>query len=76
MLIGYKMLGNEALLPMNFFLQQWIPVSLKPKKTLELQHSSENKNTERSTLYWTGVFKQWAVTKGKMRKLTATKCHS
>ena len=25
MLIGYKLLGNEALLRMNLFLQQWKP---------------------------------------------------
>ena len=31
----------------------------------ELRHGIENKTTKRSTAYWTGVFKQWAVTRGK-----------
>ena len=26
----------------------------------ELKHGSENKNTRRRTVYWTGIFKQWA----------------
>ena len=29
MLIDYKLLGNEALLLMKFFLQQWFRVSMK-----------------------------------------------
>lgn len=41
-----------------------LPILLKP--TI-LKHSSENKNTIRNTLYYTGVLKQWAVT-GKIEK--------
>ena len=35
----------------------------------ELKHGSENKNTKRSTVNWTGVFKQWAVTRGKKEEI-------
>ena len=35
----------------------------------ELKHGIQNKKTKRSTAYWTGVFKQWAVTKGKKEEI-------
>ena len=35
----------------------------------ELKHGNENKNAKRSTLYWTGVFKQWAVTRDKNEQI-------
>ena len=31
----------------------------------ELRNTSENKNTKRSTDYWTNIFPQWAKTRGK-----------
>ena len=31
----------------------------------ELINASENKNTKRSTEYWTNIFHQWAKTSGK-----------
>ena len=34
-----------------------------------LKHGRENKTTKRSTVYWTGVFKQWAVTRGKKEEI-------
>ena len=34
-----------------------------------LKHGNENKNAKRSTLHWTGVFKQWAVTRGKKEQI-------
>ena len=35
----------------------------------ELRNTSENKNTERSTDYWTNIFQQWAKTRGKNEQL-------
>ena len=35
----------------------------------ELKHGSENKNTKWSTIYWTCVFKQWAASSGKNKKI-------
>ena len=35
----------------------------------ELKHGIQNKSTKRSTVYWTGVFKQWAVTRGKTEEI-------
>lgn len=38
--------------------------------TKELRNTSEDKNTKRSTDYWTNIFQQWE----KMSNLNATKC--
>ena len=35
----------------------------------ELRNTSENKNTKRSTDYWTNIFQQWAKTRGKNEQL-------
>jgi len=35
----------------------------------ELRNTSENKNTKRSTDYWTNIFQQWAKTWGKNEQL-------
>ena len=35
----------------------------------ELKDTSENKNTKRSTDYWTNIFQQWAKTRGKNEQL-------
>ena len=35
----------------------------------ELGNTSENKNTKRSTDYWTNIFQQWAKTRGKNEQL-------
>ena len=35
----------------------------------ELGNKSENKNTKRSTDYWTNNFQQWAKTRGKNMQL-------
>ena len=35
----------------------------------ELRNTSENKNTKRSTDYWTYIFQQWAKTRGKNEQL-------
>ena len=35
----------------------------------ELRNTSENKNSKRSTDYWTNIFEQWAKTKGKNKQL-------
>ena len=35
----------------------------------ELRNASENKNTKRSTDYWTNIFQQWAKTRGKTQQL-------
>ena len=35
----------------------------------ELRNTSENKNTERSTDYWTNILQQWAKTRGKNEQL-------
>ena len=35
----------------------------------ELKNTSENKNTKRSTGYWTNIFQQWARTRGKNEQL-------
>ena len=35
----------------------------------ELRNTSENKNTERSTDYWTNIVQQWAETRGKNEQL-------
>ena len=35
----------------------------------ELRNTSENKNTKRSTHYWTNIFQQWAKTRGKNEQL-------
>ena len=32
-------------------------------------NTSENKNTKRSTDYWTNIFQQWAKTRGKNEQL-------
>ena len=35
----------------------------------ELRNTSENKDTKRSTDYWTKTFQQWAKTRGKNEQL-------
>ena len=35
----------------------------------ELRNTSENKNSKRSTDYWTNIFQQWAKTRGKNEQL-------
>jgi len=35
----------------------------------ELKQGSENRNTKRSTDYWTGIFRQWANTRGENEEL-------
>ena len=35
----------------------------------ELGNTSENKNTKRSTDYWTNIFQQWARTRGKNEQI-------
>ena len=35
----------------------------------ELRNTSENKNTKRSTDYWSNIFHQWAKTRGKNDQL-------
>ena len=35
----------------------------------ELRNTSENKNTNKSTDYWTNIFQQWAKTRGKNEQL-------
>ena len=42
----------------------------------ELRNTSENKNTKRSTDYWTNIFQQWEKTRGKMSNLKDTKYQS
>ena len=35
----------------------------------ELRNTSANKNTKRSTDYWTNIFQLWAKTRGKTEQL-------
>ena len=35
----------------------------------ELRNTSGNKNTKRSTGYWTNIFQQWEKTRGRNRQL-------
>jgi len=42
----------------------------------ELRNTSENKNTKRSTDYWTNIFQQWAKMRGKISNLKAMKYQS
>ena len=35
----------------------------------ELRNTSDNKNTKRSTDYWTNIFQQWAKTREKNERL-------
>ena len=35
----------------------------------ELRNTSENKNTNKSTDYWTNIFQQWAKTRGKNEQI-------
>ena len=35
----------------------------------ELRNTSQNKNTKRSTDYWTKIFPQWAKTRGKNEQI-------
>ena len=35
----------------------------------EPRNTTENRNTERSTDYWTNIFQQWAKTRGKNEQL-------
>ena len=35
----------------------------------ELRNTSENKNTKRSTDYWTNIFQEWAKMRGKNEQL-------
>ena len=35
----------------------------------ELRNTSKNKNTKRSTDYWTNIFQQWAKRRGKDEQL-------
>ena len=39
----------------------------------ELKHGNENKTTKRSTVYWTGIFKQRAVTRAKKEEIESYK---
>jgi len=38
-----------------------------------IERESENKNTKRSTDYWTGIFQKWAKTRGKEEQLESDK---
>ena len=43
----------------------------------ELRNTGENKNSKRSTDYWTNIFEQWAKTRGENEQLEcATKYKS
>ena len=45
---------------------------LKPTKSLlrnYIRNTSENKNTKRTTDYWTNIFQQWARTRAKNDQL-------
>ena len=35
----------------------------------ELKNTSDNKNTKRSRDYWTNIFQQWVMTRGKNEQL-------
>ena len=53
MQIDYKLLGNEALLPMNLFATMLsLFVEADESWIEEPKHGSENKNTKRSTVHW------------------------
>ena len=58
MLIGYKSLGNEALIADEIFLQHMASRFVEADEDLieELKHGSENKNTTRSKLYFGPAF--------------------
>ena len=55
MLIGYKLLGNEVLLPMKFLCSNGFRFVDAVRSLIEeLKQASENKDTKRSTIYCTG----------------------
>ena len=54
MLIGYKLLGNEVLLPMKFLCSN----GFRFVDAVGLKQASENKNTKRSTIYCTYLLRK------------------
>ena len=67
MLIGYRLFWERSIITNEIFFETMAFRFVEADGTLieELKHGIQNKNTKRSTAYWTGVLKQWAVTKGK-----------
>ena len=58
-LIGLKLPSNEVI--------------AKICCRLKFSATSENKNTKRSTDYWTNIFQEWAKTRGKNEQLESYK---
>ena len=73
-LIGLKLLSNEVTSKICYRLKFSATmashfVEADEEFIEELRNPSENKNTKRSTDYWTNIFQQWAKTRGKNEQL-------
>ena len=72
--IALKFLSNEVIAKICCWLK--FSAATDDEFIEELRNTSENKNTKRSTDYWTKIFQQSAKTRGKMTNLKATKYQS
>ena len=73
-LIGLKLLSNEVIAKICCRLKFSATMASRfveadEEFIAELRNKSENKNTKRSTDYWTNIFQQWAKTRGKNEQL-------
>ena len=73
-LIGLKLLSNEVIAKISCRLRFSATMASRfveadEEFNEELGNKSENKNTKRSTDYWTNNFQQWAKTRGKNMQL-------
>ena len=73
-MIGLKLLSNEVTARISCRLRfsatmAFSFVEADEEFNEELGDTSENKNTKRSTDYWTNIFQQWAKTRGKNMQL-------
>ena len=62
--IGLKLLSNEVIAIFSAAMASRF-VETDEEFIEELRNTSENKNTKRSTDYWTKIFQQWTKTRGK-----------
>ena len=62
--IGLKLLSNEVIAIFSAAMASRF-VETDEEFVEELRNTSENKNTIRSTDYWTKIFQQWTKTRGK-----------
>ena len=73
-LIGLKLLSNEVIAKISCRSRFSATMASRfveadEEFNEEQRNTSENKNTKRSTGYWTNIVQQWAMTRGKKEQL-------